>query len=108
MLVWKKKTIALAIALLLTVGAIIPNIKNNSVADTGNYYYNPASVQDVMADFGIVAFESYQLNSHVHSNFLTDVVSGEKDTFTRDTYGLSQVASFNTFINYSDKVFKIV
>ena len=56
--------------------------------DDGSYVLQDRSIAELMGDFGVICFDTLNVQTHLHSNFITKTLNANSNSGLRNSYGV--------------------
>ena len=56
--------------------------------DDGSYVLQDRSTAELMGDFGVICFDTLNVQTHLHSNFITKTLNADSNSGLRNSYGV--------------------
>ena len=56
--------------------------------DDGSYVLQDRSTAELMGDFGVICFDTLNVQTHLHSNFITKTLNANSNSGLRNSYGV--------------------
>lgn len=67
--------------------------------DDGSYVLQDRSTAELMGDFGVICFDTLNVQTHLHSNFITKTLNANSNSGLRNSYGVYEEFYFENAEN---------
>ena len=67
--------------------------------DDGSYVLQDRSTAELMGDFGVICFDTLNMQTHLHSNFITKTLNANSNSGLRNSYGVYEEFYFENAEN---------
>ena len=91
--------IAAAISVILVLCMTIGIIGAFGKTDDGSYVLQDRSTAELMGDFGVICFDTLNVQTHLHSNFITKTLNANSNSGLRNFYGVYEEFYFENAEN---------
>ena len=91
--------IAAAISVILVLCMTIGIIGAFGKTDDGSYVLQDRSTAELMGDFGVICFDTLNVQTHLHSNFITKTLNANSNSGLRNSYGVYEEFYFENAEN---------
>ncbi len=80
--------IAAAVSVILVLCVTTGIIGAFGKTDDGSYVLQDRSTAELMGDFGVICFDTLNVQTHLHSNFITKTLNANSNSGLRNSYGV--------------------
>lgn len=91
--------IAAAVSVILVLCMTIGIIGAFGKTDDGSYVLQDRSTAELMGDFGVICFDTLNVQTHLHSNFITKTLNANSNSGLRNFYGVYEEFYFENAEN---------
>ena len=79
---------AAAVSVILVLCVTTGIIGAFAKTDDGSYVLQDRSTAELMGDFGVICFDTLNVQTHLHSNFITKTLNANSNSGLRNSYGV--------------------
>ena len=90
---------AVAVSVILVLCMTTGIIGAFGKADDGSYVLQDRSTAELMGDFGVICFDTLNVQTHLHSNFITKTLNAKSNSGLRNSYGVYEEFYFENAEN---------
>lgn len=90
---------AAAVSVILVLCMTIGIIGAFGKTDDGSYVLQDRSTAELMGDFGVICFDTLNVQTHLHSNFITKTLNANSNSGLRNSYGVYEEFYFENAEN---------